>query len=397
MVDAPALENIFTVKETKMVDLPVESDCKIASLETFCLRLPYKKPISFKSVRETSGEFVIISLALDDGTEGLAEAVCRPAVWGEDAPTLAEMCRRLFDDKLRNADPFGRSLIEQRLSEVPGYRAAKALIDVALWDIRGKVLDRPVWHLLGADTARPVPLTWIAHGDTSEAMIDEALKRVQQGFLGVKLKTWKRSLEDVRMVEQARALLGRSRPIYVDANSSYTADEAREILSLLEKSDVCFIEDPCRFDSIEQQADFVRLLSTPLLCDRGGLELATVDQLLDAKAAGAITLHLRQSGMSGALKIIERCARSDVHSVIGTDSESRLGALPRMHLHAATAHLHPWPAETHFFEKLADDVFSGPFRRIDGAVQLDDTPGFGGSIDRAKLETFRFRPAPVRE
>ncbi len=159
---------------------------------------------------------------------------------------------------------------------------------------------------------------------------------------------------------------------------------------MAQKSDICFIEDPCRFESTQQQADFARALSTPLLCDRGGLELETVDRLLNAEAAGAITLHLRQSGLTGALKIIERCARSNVHTVIGTDSESRLGALPRMHLHAASDHLHPWPAETHFFEKLADDVFVGPFDRSEGAIRLDDSPGFGGRIDRGKLDEYRF-------
>jgi L-alanine-DL-glutamate epimerase-like enolase superfamily enzyme len=291
---------------------------------------------------------------------------------------------------LRNVDPLARSLIQHRLNEIPGCRAAKSLIDVALWDICGKILGHPVWRLLGAESPRPVPLTWIAHGDTSEAMIDEAVGRAQNGFFGIKLKTWRRSEEDVRMVAEARRRIGAERPIYVDANSSYTLSEARDILSLVQQSDVSFIEDPCRFENIEQQADFARALSAPLLCDRGGLELETVDQLLNAEAAGAITLHLRQSGLTGALKIIERCARSNVHTVIGTDSESRLGALPRMHLHAATDHLHPWPAETHFFEKLADDVFLGSFHRSDGAIRLDDSPGFGASIDRVKVEKYCF-------
>ena len=373
-----------------MTDLPSESDFKVTKLETFCLRLPYKKPISFKSVHETRGEFLILSLTLDNGMEGLAEAVCRPAVWGEDAPTLAEMCRRIFADQLQDVDPFAQTIIEERLGKVLGCRAAKALIDIALWDIRGKVLGQPVWRLLGAASPRPVPLTWIAHGDASEAMIDEAVRRTQEGFFGVKLKTWRRSLEDVRMVEQARGLLGVSRPIYVDANSSYAPGEAREILSLVQQFNVCFIEDPCRFDSTKEQADFARSLSTALLCDRGGLELEIVDHLLNARAAGGITLHLRQSGLTGALQIIERCAKSDVYSVIGTDSESRLGALARMHLHAATPHLHAWPAETHFFEKLADDVYCGPFASSDGAVRLDDSPGFGGSTDRVKLEAYCF-------
>jgi L-Ala-D/L-Glu epimerase len=375
-------------KGTDVASLPSESGHKIARLETFCLRLPYKKPISFKSVRETSGEFLILCITLDDGTEGLAEAICRPAVWGEDARTLEQMIQHDFASTLLDIDPFAQVLIEKCMMDISGCRAAKALIDIALWDLRGKLVGQPVWRLLGAAKPRPVPLTWIAHGDTSEAMIDEAVRRTDEGFLGVKLKTWRRSLEDVRMVEQARGLLGASRPIYVDANSSYSSTETRVVLSQVQEFKVCFIEDPCSFETLAQQAEMAEFLSIPLLCDRGGLELETVDGLLRARAAGGITLHLRQSGLTSALEIIRHCAEAGVYTVIGTDSESRLGALARMHLHAATPHLHAWPAETHFFEKLADDVFSGAFDMSDGRVHLDDTPGFGASIDRTKLEMY---------
>jgi L-alanine-DL-glutamate epimerase-like enolase superfamily enzyme len=52
--------------------------------------------------------------------------------------------------------------------------------------------------------------------------------------------------------------------------------------------------------------------------------------------------------------------------------------------------LAPWPTETHFFEKLADDAFAGDFRFADGQITIDDTPGFGAAIDRAKLDKYAF-------
>ena len=76
--------------------------------------------------------------------------------------------------------------------------------------------------------------------------------------------------------------------------------------------------------------------------------------------------------------------------VIGTDSESRIGALTRMHFRAAVSYLGAWPAETHFFQKLTDDAFAGDFHFVDGCITPNDAPGFGAAIDRHKLEQYRF-------
>ncbi|MDB5644206.1 MAG: hypothetical protein JWN07_3523, partial [Hyphomicrobiales bacterium] len=72
------------------------------------------------------------------------------------------------------------------------------------------------------------------------------------------------------------------------------------------------------------------------------------------------------------------------------DSESRIGALSRAHLRMSVASLAAWPMETHFFEKLADDVFHGDFEAGDGRLRVTDRPGFGASIDREKLEKYAF-------
>ena len=65
------------------------SGLKIAAVEAFRLRLPYKQAVAFHSVTEASGQYVILRLALDEGSEGIAEAVCRVAHSGEDAASVA--------------------------------------------------------------------------------------------------------------------------------------------------------------------------------------------------------------------------------------------------------------------------------------------------------------------
>jgi L-alanine-DL-glutamate epimerase-like enolase superfamily enzyme len=366
------------------------SGLQIAKVEAFRLKLPYKKAISFHSVTEAAGQYVILRLTLDDGTEGIAEAVCRPAMSGEDAVSVAYQIETFFKPLIMGADAFGHLALLAKLARVKGCRAAKALIDVALWDLRGKHLGQPVWRLLGGGKPEPVPLTWIAHGGAREAMVAEARRMAEErGYRGMKLKTWKRSLEDIRMVAEVRQALPDA-VIYVDGNGSYTESEARTILVKVADHNVAFIEEPCKFVDSSRMAAMAAFLPVALLGDQSCDSLDAVNALVRANAVGAVSVKLRRTGLTESLKIIALAEAAGIPVVIGTDSESRMGALVRMHLRAAIPSLAPWPAETHFFDKLGDDAFAGEFRFADGTITPTDAPGFGASLDRHKLDRYAF-------
>ena len=76
----------------------------------------------------------------------------------------------------------------------------------------------------------------------------EALRQHEErGYNSMKLKTWKRSMEDVRLVEDMRKALGDKAFLYVDGNGSYTEGEARTILARVADYNATFIEEPCKF------------------------------------------------------------------------------------------------------------------------------------------------------
>jgi L-alanine-DL-glutamate epimerase-like enolase superfamily enzyme len=380
-----------TTTQLKTIPADAESGLAIAAVDVFRLKLPYKTAISFKSVRESVGEYVILRLALADGTEGIAEAVCRPEHSGEDATLVAYQIETFFKPMLVGADPLGHAALLHTIERVRACRAAKGLIDTALWDLRGKLLGQPVWRLLGGTTPKPVPLTWIAHGNTREAMVAEAKRMVEErGYRGMKLKTWKRSIEDVAMVAEVRQSLGKDMMIYVDGNGTYSETEARTILSKVADYDVAFIEEPCSCADPLRQAALAAALPIALLGDQSCESIEAVNLLLRLNAVGAVSVKLRRTGITETLKIIALCEAAGIPVIVSTDSESRIGALVRMHLHAGTPHLAPWPAETHFFDKLSGDAFAGEFRFADGTITPTDAPGFGATLDRKKLEQYAF-------
>jgi muconate cycloisomerase len=381
---------VIETKPTPDAKSDLTSDLTITAVEAIKLKLPYKKAISFASQTESTSHYVILRIVLSDGTEGIAECVCRPGHTGEDAVIVAYQLETFFKPLLIGADPLGHLALLAKIAKVRECRAAKMLIDVALWDLRGKVFGQPVWRLLGGTDPKPVPLTWIAHGNTREAMVDEA-KRVteERGYRGIKLKTWKRSMEDIEMVAEVRKLLPKA-VLYVDGNGIYTESETRTILIYVKDYNVAFMEEPCKFTDISRQAAMAAFLPVALLGDQCCEQLTQVHAHINAGSVGAVSVKLRRTGITESLKIIALCEAAGLPVVIGTDSESRIGSLVRMHLRTAIPSLAPWPTETHFFDKLSDDTFAGDFHFADGTITPSDAPGFGAGLDRRKVERYAF-------
>ncbi len=367
------------------------SDLKIGKVEAFRLRLPYKGEVSFKSLKQSVGEYALLRLSLDNGVTGLAETICRPEQSGEDATSIAYEIEHFLKPLLIGADPLAHLAVLERLKKIRACAASKNLVDIALWDLRGKILGQPVWRLLGGGEPKPAPLTWIAHGNSVEGQINEAKKmRDTRGYRGMKLKTWRRSREDLRMIEGVRKAVGDDVFIYIDCNGTYAETEARAILPRAADYNVAFIEEPCNFADPARQAAMAAVLPIALLGDQCCESLAAVNMHLRLQSVGAVSVKLRRTGFTESLKIIALCEAAGVPALIGTDSESRLAAMPRIHMRAAIPHLDPLPMETHFFDKLGDDVFAGDFKFAEGTLTPCDAPGFGAEIDEGKLQKYAF-------
>ena len=184
--------------------MPASTDT-IDRVEVFCLHIPYRSEVRYASTRDTHGVFALLRLTTKDGAVGIAEGVARPDQnHGEDVKTVAYQIENYFRPMLMGADPLAIDAIFGKMARIKKCRAAKALIDNALWDLKGKLLGEPVWRLLGGSTPKPVPISGIVFGYTSVAeMAKDAAKAVaEQGLRGFKIKTWKRSMEDVDVVRE---------------------------------------------------------------------------------------------------------------------------------------------------------------------------------------------------
>jgi L-alanine-DL-glutamate epimerase-like enolase superfamily enzyme len=176
---------------------------------------------------------------------------------------------------------------------------ALAAVDTALWDIRCKAANQPLWLLAGG--ARPqVPLYdteggWL-HLSTDE-LVAGAVQSRAQGWPGVKLKVGKTHLEeDSERLAAVRAAVGPRTHIMVDANQSMTYPQAKRWAHMLEKHDIFWFEEPLPAEDIQGHALLAASTSVPIAVGESLYALSHFREYLVAGAAGIIQVDAARIG-----------------------------------------------------------------------------------------------------
>lgn len=310
------------------------------------------------------------------------------------------------------ADPATATLIHDTLADivrgrnafdVPGAWAAMAYsirnlgrpgiasmaisgVDVALWDLKAKLLDLPLCRLLGQ--AREAVPVYGSGGFTSYsiAQLQQQLGDwAKQGIPRVKMKIGTHPADDVERVRAAREAIGPENQLYVDANGAYTRKQALALAAAFAALSVVWFEEPVSSDDL----DGLRLIRDrapagmniaageygyDLWYFRRMLEAGAVDvQQADATRCGGITGFLRAASLVEArsMMLSAHCA-------------------PALHLHACCAVPNLWPIE-YFHDHLRIErmLFDGAVEPIDGNLVPDLTrPGIGLDFKRRDAEQF---------
>lgn len=365
---------------------------KIQKVEAFCLKIPYTKEVRYASTSDTTGVFVVLRLTTKDGAVGLAECAARAEQSsGDDIKTVAYQVETHLKPLIMGMDPLAHDEILHKMNRIKRCRFAKALVDNALWDLKGRIMKQPVWRLLGGSKPKPVPISSIVFGYTTvKEMARDAAKAVEtQGMRGFKVKTWKRSMEDVEVMREIRKAVGPDVFLYADANRVYTEGEARRVFPHMADYDVRLVEDPCKFVSMTDMAGLAQALPMPILADGWFETPVDVYNLARINAIGAVSVKINKAGLTQALQLINFCDIAGLQVVIGTNLESRIGTLPMIHAWSAFKSLQTVPSETGFYRHLSDDVFEGDLAYENGTIEVPDAHGFGGAINEKKLAKYR--------
>ncbi|WP_412515692.1 hypothetical protein K8Z49_28375 [Actinomadura madurae] len=363
---------------------------RIVGLDTWIVSIPHPRPVTWAGVVETHWESVLLRVRTDSDVTGLAQARLHPA-WSGTSPRLtAQALGQLYGPLLRGVDPLSAERTKAAVDRVRGWSPAKALLDIALADVRARHAGLPLRTYLGGWTDEVTVSALLTRGPR-EGCVDELAKAVDRhGFTAVKVKVGGDAREDIARIQDIRNAFGDSLSVRVDANSAYSRREALLVGDALAELGVAHFEDPCPLEPPAHRRELFRRSRVDVLVDRVVDSPAAARQVID-EGARAVSVKANRLGYANARRIVEICEDACVPCVAGLSGESAVGALASLQMCAAYRQCADIPAEESFFTMLPHDVATTALEIRGGKAVLPDSPGLGADLDLRALERFGVR------
>ena len=363
---------------------------KITRVETIPYSIPYTKPLRFASGEVTAAEHVLVRVHTDDGLTGAADAPPRPFTYGETQASIIAVISGLFGPQLEGLSPLDREAAHARMARTVGNPAAKAAIDIALWDLIGKNLGVSVTELLGGYTDRMRVAYMVGFAAPGE-MADEALRiREQHGITSFKVKVGRRPVQlDITACRALREALGEDAELYIDGNRGWTAAESARALDQLADVGLLFAEELCRADDIVGRRWLVQHAAIPIYADESVSRPAEVTREILGGAATGVSIKTARTGFTHSQRIHHLCEGLGVEMVIGNQVDGQIGSLCSAAFGAAYEATSRRAGELSNFLDMRDDLLAEPLVIEDGTVCVRQAPGVGIDIDQDKLRYYR--------
>ncbi len=363
----------------------------IRAVRIWAVELPYVEPFRTALGVSEITKNLVVEVETDFGLVGLGECSPLPKVTGETLEASLEALKAI-GAKLVGTCPLRLEAVRELMAELAlGCPAARAAVDMALFDILGQVAGRPLYCVLGGYRDRVQTDITISLKEPGE-MASDALKAVEAGFRALKLKVGEGGVEkDVERVRAVRDAVGPDMELRVDANQAWSPKEAIRAVKALGKLDVAFVEQPIPAGDIDGLAEVRAASPVPVMADETVLGPAEALKVVEARAADLINIKLMKcGGISDALRIAAIAETAEVGLMVGCGGESRLGITAAVHLAAALKAIGYADLDSDLL--LAEDVVAEGGSTVQGGIRLlPDAPGLGvARLRKDKMELLAY-------
>ena len=341
----------------------------------------------------------VIRIHTDTGLTGLGQTAC----WGY--PEAVEAVVRTFENYLIGQDPMRIEHHWQYLYRMGPFRGnvlagAISAVDVALWDIKGKQLQVPVWELLGGRCRDKVRLCTMQGGPTPEAMVESAKSAVAEGFTAMKFDPINlhpdtgldRIVKNaVELVAAAREGGGPDLDLVIEVHRKLTPLTALAVAEGLKPFNLYFLEDPIQIDSIQSQGEIARRTTVPIA---NGERLCTIWEFRELLEGGGPQYVRPDVALAGGLthcKKIAAIAESYHCAVVTHNFLSPLTTAASVHLDASIPNF-VTQEYSKGDESQENEVYKVAYKREGGFIPIPEVPGIGVELDDSKVDAVTYSP-----
>lgn len=280
------------------------------------------------------------------------------------------------------------------------FNEAMSGIDIALWDLKGKILNLPVYQLLGG-----------AHRDSIDCYAsslrfrsldytrNDAQELIEEGYRGLKVKIGKDKndiRQDVLLLETVREAAGPDIWLAADANCGYDLTASIKMGKVLSELDYRWFEEPLPPDDHSGYAYLVERGDIPIAGGETEFTKYGFRELISRRTMDIIQPNVsRCGGFTEAMKIAALAEANHVAYAPHTGSCGAVTLAAELHLSAALPNFltyenmkRDWARE--YPNPFRSDLVGGsPERLVDGALQIPPGPGLGLTIDEGLVERYR--------
>jgi len=379
-----------------------EQTRKIANVRAHALNVPVRIDVEGQ-VKELDLSVVICEIETDDGLIGHGFTAIT------EERTVAAAITEVVAPALVGADPLAHEALWDRLYWLMSPRGqtgyamhAIAAVDLALWDLKGKILGQPVWKLLGGARDR-VPL-YVTCGFgflDQEALAATARSWVDRGFTRLKMtvagealrRKDQRSLEqviaeDTARVAAVRDVVGPEPRLYVDANCNLDPVHALRLAERIAPFDIDFFEEPIQRNDVAAMSDMRMRCALPLAAGQNEGLSFRFRELLAGKAVDVLQPNVTISG--GITQAVKIAGMADAFATPIANG----GGWPfhNAHLHAGLANggLVEWHVPA---VEVCRMLYTGLPTAQAGELVMTNRPGLGFEPDWSAIRELEKRPS----
>ena len=353
-----------------------------ATAENYFVRPPYR------ALYSAFFETMFVKITADDGTVGWGEALAPVA------PTVtADIIRQLITPVLKGKDPVANDYlwtVMYGLMRERGYYGgfmldAISAVDTALWDLRGKLTQQPVYRLLGGPHRDTIPcyVSGLPR-PTDDERVELAEEWTTKGFHAFKLAAGFGVEADRETLRRLRESLGPAATLLLDAHWVYGLDEAIRLGRMLEDLDVSVFEAPMEPEDIAGHAHLAAAVAVPVAVGETERTRFQFKEWLLQRGADLLQPDVGRTGITELRKIAALAETFNIpvapHLSVG------LGPCiaASIHLAASIPNLYLLEYQPPVFE-LANSLLTTPLVSKDGRYEIPEGPGLGISIDEKRV------------
>lgn len=342
---------------------------------------------------------MLVRIETRDGTVGWGEGVGPPQ-------SLSAIVDEGIAPRVVGMDPFDAAALHEEYYAKAYHFASNGLfqhalsgVDIALWDLKGKAVDRPVGELLDGPSRETVPtyasIMYFTEDDRDyEAEIEAA---IDEGFEAAKIKIGRGIENDVERVELARDVLGEERDLMVDVNGRYRPDQAIRSARAIEAYDIGWYEEPVPPEDEAGYAEVREAIDIPVAGGEAVSGRFDFDRLFDSRCVDIAQPDLCMCGGLSEGMAVAKLGTAHTVAVTPHCWMSAVGIAASLQF-AAAAPTYPYgdavpepiPFEVDRSDNdLRTEIVTDPVDFTGGEVAIPDGPGLGITVDEAAVRDYR--------